>query len=117
MGAKELGARVKRVEDPALVTGRGNFVADVKLPGMLHAAFVRTPYAHARLRSIQTGRAQNLRGVRAVFTASDLPPRMLQPLPMDQRIPPVVKTMYAPGAPVTQACLAAEEVCYVGQAM
>jgi aerobic carbon-monoxide dehydrogenase large subunit len=47
MGAKLFGARVKRVEDPALVAGRGRFVDDVKLPGVLHACFVRSPHAHA----------------------------------------------------------------------
>ena len=48
MGAKHFGARVTRLEDPALLSGRGRFVDDVKLPGVLHACFVRSPYAHAR---------------------------------------------------------------------
>ena len=52
MGAKQFGARVKRLEDPALLTGRGRFVDDVKLAGTLEACFVRSPYAHAKIRSI-----------------------------------------------------------------
>ncbi|MGB7037148.1 MAG: hypothetical protein WBD71_16670, partial [Xanthobacteraceae bacterium] len=52
MGAKHFGARVKRLEDPALLTGRGRFVDDIKLPGTLHACFVRSPHAHARIRAI-----------------------------------------------------------------
>ena len=47
MGAKLFGARVKRLEDPALLAGRGRFVDDVKLPGVLHACFVRSPHARA----------------------------------------------------------------------
>ena len=54
MGAKHFGARVTRLEDPALLSGRGRFVDDMKLPGMLHACFVRRPYAHARIRSTST---------------------------------------------------------------
>ena len=48
MGAKLFGASVKRLEDPALLAGRGRFVDDVKLPGLLQACFVRSPHAHAR---------------------------------------------------------------------
>src|ERR671926_391202 len=47
-----IGARVKRKEDPRLITGKGNYVGDLKLPGMHHVAFVRSPYAHARVRGI-----------------------------------------------------------------
>ena len=56
MGAKHFGARITRLEDPALLTGRGQFVDDLNLPGVLHAAFVRSPYAHARFRK-KIGRA------------------------------------------------------------
>ena len=49
MGAKHFGARVTRLEDPALLSGRGRFVDDVKMSGVLHACFVRSPYAHARV--------------------------------------------------------------------
>ena len=66
------GARVPRVEDNRLLTGRGTFVDDVSRPGMLHACFVRSPFAHARINGIDTSAALALPGVRAVFTASDL---------------------------------------------
>jgi len=48
MGAKHFGARVLRLEDPVLLTGRGRFVGDMTMPGMLHASFVRSPHAHAK---------------------------------------------------------------------
>ena len=52
MGMKFFGASVLRKEDPALLTGKGRYVDDVKLPGMLHAAFVRSPFAHAQINGI-----------------------------------------------------------------
>jgi aerobic carbon-monoxide dehydrogenase large subunit len=48
MGAKHFGARIARLEDPALLTGQGRFVDDIELSGVLHAAFVRSPHAHPR---------------------------------------------------------------------
>jgi len=75
MGARQFGARVPRVEDPALLTGRARFVDDVKLPGTLHAAFVRSPHAHARLIAIRTEKAAALPGVKAIITGAD--PSML----------------------------------------
>jgi carbon-monoxide dehydrogenase large subunit len=66
------GARVARVEDNRLLTGRGTFVDDVTRPGMLHACFVRSPFAHAKINGIDAGAALALPGVRAVFTAADL---------------------------------------------
>jgi carbon-monoxide dehydrogenase large subunit len=68
------GARVPRVEDNRLLTGRGTFVDDVTRPGMLHACFVRSPFARARINGIDASVALALPGVRAVFTASDLNP-------------------------------------------
>lgn len=68
------GARVHRVEDARLLTGRGTFVDDVSLPDMLHAAFVRSPFARAAVRGIDTTAALAVPGVRAVFTAADLNP-------------------------------------------
>src|SRR5207245_11237646 len=76
MGAKHFGARVARLEDPALLTGRGRFVDDIKLPGLLHACFVRSPHAHARIRAIDTAAARAMSGVHAVLTADDLPASM-----------------------------------------
>lgn len=67
-----IGERVKRNEDPRLLTGRALFVDDLDLPGMLHVAFVRSPYAHAWLRGIDASRAREREGVIAVITAEDL---------------------------------------------
>ncbi|HKA92245.1 MAG TPA: xanthine dehydrogenase family protein molybdopterin-binding subunit, partial [Acidimicrobiia bacterium] len=72
--ARFVGARVNRVEDARLLTGAGTFVDDVSLPGMLYAAFVRSPFARAAIRGIDTAAAGALPGVRCVFTATDLNP-------------------------------------------
>jgi carbon-monoxide dehydrogenase large subunit len=63
---------VRRREDPRLITGRGRYVDDVPAPGSLHAAFARSPLAHARIAGIETGAAAALPGVVAVYTAADL---------------------------------------------
>jgi carbon-monoxide dehydrogenase large subunit len=68
------GSRVHRVEDPRLLRGRGTFVDDVVRPRMLHACFVRSPFARARLGAVDATGALALPGVRAVFTAADLNP-------------------------------------------
>ncbi|HEY6650362.1 MAG TPA: molybdopterin cofactor-binding domain-containing protein, partial [Mycobacterium sp.] len=68
------GTRVPRVEDNRLLTGRGTFVDDVSRPGILHACFVRSPFAHAKIQGIDAGAALALPGVHAVFMASDLNP-------------------------------------------
>src|SRR5215475_7443390 len=65
MGAKHFGARVARLEDPALLTGRGRFVDDLDLPGALHACFVRSPHAHARIRGIDATAVRAMPGVHA----------------------------------------------------
>ncbi|HTO86237.1 MAG TPA: xanthine dehydrogenase family protein molybdopterin-binding subunit, partial [Thermoanaerobaculia bacterium] len=67
-----VGARVKRSEDPRLLTGRGRYVDDVHLPGMLHAAFLRSPLAHARITRIDASAARELPGVVAVYTGADM---------------------------------------------
>ncbi|HXY71525.1 MAG TPA: carbon monoxide dehydrogenase, partial [Actinomycetota bacterium] len=63
-----IGHSVKRKEDDRFIRGQGNFVDDVHLPGMLHMAILRSPVAHARIRSIDTSRASALPGVIAVVT-------------------------------------------------
>jgi carbon-monoxide dehydrogenase large subunit len=68
------GTRVHRVEDERLLTGHGTFVDDVSRPGMLHACFVRSPFARARINSIDTSQALAMPGVHAVFVAADLNP-------------------------------------------
>ena len=76
MGARQFGARVPRVEDPALLTGRARFVDDVKLPDLLHVAFVRSPHAHARVGAIDATAALALPGLHAVLTIADMPGRL-----------------------------------------
>ncbi len=66
------GASIKRSEDPRILTGAGRYVDDIKLPGMLHAAFVRSPMAHARVLSVDVSAAQELPGVVGVLTGADL---------------------------------------------
>ena len=65
-------ARVRRNEDPRLLTGRGRFVDDVQLPGMLHVAFVRSDYAHGTVVNIDVSAARERNGVVGVYTAADL---------------------------------------------
>jgi carbon-monoxide dehydrogenase large subunit len=76
MGAKFFGARVARLEDPALLTGRGQFTDDIRIRGALHAVFVRSPYAHARIGGIDTAAAKAMPGVVGAWTLDDLPPEL-----------------------------------------
>ena len=87
MSAKYFGAAVKRREDPRFLRGEGRFVDDVKLAGMLHAAFVRSPHAHARIVGIRPAAAAAMPGVVSVLTAEDLQ-RWLKPLPLFGAPPP-----------------------------
>lgn len=70
--AKMMGAAVKRKEDARLITGRGSYTDDVRIPGMVYAAILRSPYAHARIRSIDTRQAAAYPGVLRVYTGKDL---------------------------------------------
>ena len=72
MTKKYVGQRMTRTEDPRLLTGQALFVDDVQIPGMLHAAFLRSDYAHARVKSIDVSAARERPGVVAVFTAEDM---------------------------------------------
>ena len=67
-----MGNSVLRKEDPALLTGQAGFTDDIRLPGMLHFALLRSPHAHARIRSIDASAAKERPGVVAVFTGEDL---------------------------------------------
>jgi carbon-monoxide dehydrogenase large subunit len=87
LGARYFGASVRRREDPRLLRGEGRFVDDVRLPGLLHAAFVRSPHAHARLRAVRAEVAAGLPGVAGVFLFADLA-RHLKPLPLFGAPPP-----------------------------
>ena len=67
-----IGSPIKRSEDLRILTGSGNYVDDVALPGMLHAAFVRSPIAHGRILSVDTSAAREVPGVAAVYTGEEM---------------------------------------------
>ena len=71
-----IGASLKRVEDPPLITGRGCYVDDIQLPGMAHLGFQRSPYPHAKILSIDVAKARAMPGVEAVITGNDLSDRL-----------------------------------------
>ncbi len=109
MSGRIFGTRVRRIEDPALLTGRAQFVDDIRLPGMLHAAFVRSPHAHAELGAVDVSAARRMAGVHAVYSHADLAPHLTSP-----RLPGGL-----PSAMLRQVLdpyvLAVDEVCQVGE--
>lgn len=72
MSASTFGSGIRRREDPRLITGAATYTDDIVLPGMLHAAMLRSPYAHAKIAGIDTSAAADAPGVVAVYTAADL---------------------------------------------
>ncbi len=74
-----LGASIKRVEDPRFITGNGNYLDDIKLASMAYLSILRSPYAHANIRSIDISAAKAMPGVVAVLVGADIP---YNPLPM-----------------------------------
>ena len=72
VGMRNVGARVFRSEDPRILTGRGHYIDDLVLPGMLHAAFMRSTVPHGRLLSVDVSEARELPGVIAVYTGADM---------------------------------------------
>ncbi|MFL6263991.1 MAG: molybdopterin cofactor-binding domain-containing protein [Thermoanaerobaculia bacterium] len=111
MTTQPIGARTKRNEDPRLLTGRALFVDDLDLPGMVHVAFLRSPYAHARIRSIDTSQAKQHKGVVAVYTAEDLG-SYWQPGPLLVPPPPVEGMVFNQR---TQVPLAKDKVRQLGE--
>nr|HMT21598.1 xanthine dehydrogenase family protein molybdopterin-binding subunit [Promineifilum sp.] len=109
--AKYFGERIRRNEDPRLLTGQALFVDDVDLPNMGHAAFVRSPHAHARILSIDTAGAADIPGVIAVFTADSLGEHW-QPGPLLVSPPPVEGIVFNQR---TQVPLAKGKVRYAGE--
>jgi carbon-monoxide dehydrogenase large subunit len=83
---KLVGSRVKRREDPRLIQGRGTYVDDVKIAGMQYVAFKRSDVAHGRIKSIDTGAAESMEGVEAVFTGKQLV-ELLNPMPIGTPFP------------------------------
>src|ERR1051326_245216 len=103
---KFIGARIKRTEDPRLLTGLGSFVDDRQVAGLLHVAFRRSDHAHARIAAIDLAPTRAMPGVAAVFTAADFE-QTVKPLRAKSRM----KGYYA--TPIR--ALAHEKVRYVGE--
>ena len=110
MATRYFGERIKRNEDPRLLTGQALYVDDVDLPDMLHAAFLRSPYAHARLDRIDVSRALEHEGVVAVYTAQDLGDYW-KPGPLLVSPPPVANLTFNER---TQVPLAKDKVRFAG---
>src|SRR5579864_7203472 len=102
-------APTRRNEDPRLLRGRGSYVDDFDPPGVLHAAILRSPYGHARIRRIDTSAARARPGVHAVYTAADLGD-FNQPAPLVVPHPNLTHGR-------TQRPLAADKVCFIGEAV
>jgi len=104
-----IGLRQPRLEDPALVRGAGRFVDDIHQPGLLEAAFLRSPTAHGLIRSIDANAARALLGVHAVYTLAELRATLTAdrlPLQFPSTVLPVN---------ISPFILASKEVCYVGE--
>jgi carbon-monoxide dehydrogenase large subunit len=108
---RQFGAAVRRNEDARLLAGRAQFVDDVRLQGMLHAAFVRSPHAHARIGSIDASAALAREGVVAVYTAHDLGDYW-RPGPVIVPPPPVAGALFNER---TQVPLAKGKARHVGE--
>ncbi len=105
-----VGQSLRRREDPALLTGEARFVADLAVPGTLHLALVRSPYAHARIRAVDLSGALATGGVVAAFSGADLRDQWASPLPCGWPVTPDMKN--PPHLP-----LAVDTACYVGDAV
>jgi len=99
-----VGRSIRRVEDPKFLRGQGGYIADRITPGTLHAAVLRSPYAHARILRVDTSRARAAPGVHAVITGKQAA-ELCDPMPDFGRGPPRH----------TWRCLAADKVRYVGE--
>jgi len=115
MGAKYFGASVRRKEDPRFLRGEGRYVDDIKLPGLLHAAFVRSPHGHAKVLSVKTEAARRLAGVTHVFAFADLE-RWMKPLPLFGAIPAgLAARVNVTMKQVGQLAMARDRVRFVGE--
>src|SRR5712672_755132 len=106
---KLFGASIKRREDPRLITGKGTFVDDVRIPGTTFAAFVRSPHAHAKIARIDATAAKKLKGVVAVYTGKDLVDGGVKPIPVGWLIPGIKIPARNP--------LAVDRARYMGEAV
>ena len=105
MATKYVGQRLKRTEDPRLIKGLAHYVDDIRLPDTLHVAFVRSVYAHARIKSIDTAEALKAPGVVAVYTGKDLADK-IGPVPCASALPDLKVPDYR--------VLAKDKVLFVG---
>jgi aerobic carbon-monoxide dehydrogenase large subunit len=103
-----IGRSVRRKEDERLITGRGRFVDDLRLPGMVHLAFVRSPHAHARVRSVDPAAALRLPGVLTVLTVREAPE-------LAAGVPPLIREQDWPA--YVHPVMAGERVRHVGEAV
>src|SRR5438309_170425 len=114
-----IGQPVRRREDRRLLTGKGRYSDDVNLPGQAYAVMVRSPHAHALIRSVDTAAARAMPGVLAVLTADDVSADGLQPLPNIANAHPAdISIQNKDGAPIVrphQAAIIGPEVCHVGE--
>src|SRR5919201_6310387 len=83
-----VGGGVLRKEDPELVTGQARFIDDITVPGMLWFSVIRSPYAHARITSVDLSRAREQEGVVAAFSGADLQEEWAAGLPMAWPVTP-----------------------------
>jgi carbon-monoxide dehydrogenase large subunit len=104
--AKYIGQKVKRTEDPRLIQGIAHYVDDIELAGTLHVAILRSPYAHAKINSINVAAAQNAPGVVAVYTGKDIDGKVGY-LPCAAALPELKVPKYS--------VLAQSKVIFVGQ--
>ena len=106
------GRSVQRIEDPALVAGAGRFADDVTLPGQTWLAFLRSPYAHARIQAIDADSARAMPGVLAVYTGAELAEAGVNPIPGPLGFP---RPDGSPAATAPRRALAHERVRFVGE--
>ena len=117
-----IGQPVRRKEDRRLITGKGRFSDDMNLPGQTHAVMLRSPHAHARIKSIDIGPAMAVPGVVAVLTGRDLVSDGLKPIPHTPLLthPAEIQPENTDGSPIFTAPhypLAVDKVRYVGEAL
>ncbi len=89
---RHVGAAIPRKEDAELITGVGLYADDLTLPGLVSMVVVRSPYAHARLTSVDVSRAREMPGVLAAFSAADLEGEFIGPMPMAWQVTPDLKS-------------------------
>src|SRR2546428_2554751 len=111
MASRIFGSAIKRREDPRLVTGQAKYTDDFALPGMVYMSVVRSPYAHARIRRIDTKKAAAMPGVLGVYTGQQMKDAGFGPIPCARGVPR--SHTKAPAYPP----IAIDTVRYVGNAV